>query len=239
MSIAADAAAPAAVARPCDPRVWLLALGTFAIGTDAFVVSGILPAVAGDLGVGLDAAGQVVTAYALTYALGAPLLAAVTARLPRGRTVTVALACFALANALCALAPTYWLLLGARVLAGVAAALYTPTAYALAAALARPERRGSALAAVAFGLTAIRWPRKAPNGTPSTADAIEPMNGPIVIALNNSTIYFGSALGAALGGVLVAHGLPASGLHWATAALLAAALAAFQLSRLGPAAVKS
>lgn len=86
--------------RAFDPRVWLLALGTFAIGTDAFVVSGILSAVAGDLRIGLDAAGQVVTAYALTYALNAPVLAALTARLPRERIVTRALGLFALANVL-------------------------------------------------------------------------------------------------------------------------------------------
>ncbi|MCP1247384.1 hypothetical protein NKW54_15890 [Acetobacter cerevisiae] len=52
-----------------DPRIWLLALGTFAIGTDVFVISGILPEIATSLHVDLNGAGQIVTAYALTYAL--------------------------------------------------------------------------------------------------------------------------------------------------------------------------
>ncbi|MDX8504787.1 hypothetical protein RFM40_05445 [Mesorhizobium sp. VK22E] len=60
--------------------------------------------------------------------------------------------------------------------------------------------------------------------------SIEPENGPLVIALNNSTIYLGSALGAALGGLLIAKGLPASALHWTTATLLLTALAAFGAS---------
>lgn len=106
----------AAGARAFDRRVWLLTVGTFAIGTDAFVVSGILPAIAADLRVGLDAAGQVATAYALTYALGALLLAALTVKLPREQTVTAALGLFALSNALCALAPLYVFLIAAHVL---------------------------------------------------------------------------------------------------------------------------
>jgi DHA1 family inner membrane transport protein len=137
-----------------DPRIWLLALGTFAIGTDAFVVAGILPRIAADLGIRIEVAGQVVSAYALTYAIGSPLLAGLVGRWPRERIVPPALIAFAVANALCAVAPSYAALIAARIMAGVCAALYTPTAYALAAGLARAERRGSALAAVALGLTA-------------------------------------------------------------------------------------
>ncbi len=73
--------------------------------------------------------------------------------MPKHRVAIVALAVFRLANALCAVASSYSLLLAARVLAGLAAGLYTPTAYVLAASLATPERKGAALAAVAFGIT--------------------------------------------------------------------------------------
>jgi len=141
------------VASSLDRRIWLLAFGTFAIGTDVFVVAGILPNIANDLNISLDAAGQVVSAYALTCALGSPVLAAATARMRRDRLVFRALLGFAAADVLCALSSTYIALLAARVAAGVAAALYTPTAYALATAAAPHGRKGAALSAVALGLT--------------------------------------------------------------------------------------
>lgn len=136
-----------------DPRVWLLALGTFAVGTDSFVISGILNQLAHDLSIDLDAAGNVVSSYSLAYGLSAPLLAAVTGRIRKDRVVLTAIALFAVANALCAIAPTYATLITARILTGFAAGLYTPTAYALAASIARPERKASAMAAVALGIT--------------------------------------------------------------------------------------
>ena len=134
-------------------RIRLLAIGTFAIGTDAFVIAGILPVITAHLHVSSAAAGQVVTVYAATYGLASPLLAAAMARFSGPRIAPAALALFAVANALSALSGSFELLLATRVLAGVSAALYTPTAYALAAAAAPSSRRGAALAAVALGLT--------------------------------------------------------------------------------------
>jgi DHA1 family inner membrane transport protein len=147
--------APASVdpRRSFDPRVWLLALGTFAVGTDSFVVSGILNQVARDLAVDLDAAGRIVSSYSITYALSAPILAVLTARIRKDRLVVGTLVGFSVANALCALAPTYSVLLAARLVAGVAAGLYTPTAYSLAVSLAPAHRKASALSAVALGIT--------------------------------------------------------------------------------------
>lgn len=134
-------------------RLLLLALGTFAVGTDSMVVAGILSPVAADLGVSTPSAGQLVTVFALAYALLAPPLAALTARLPRRRLLLGALAVFTLANALSALAPTFGLLLATRVLAAAGAALYTPNANAVATTLVAPERRGRALATVLGGMT--------------------------------------------------------------------------------------
>ncbi|MFJ9606101.1 MFS transporter [Kitasatospora sp. NPDC101176] len=134
-------------------RLLLLALGTFAVGTDSMVVAGILAPVAADLGVSVPAAGQLVTVFALGYALLAPVLATLTARWPRRRLLLTGLTVFGAANALSALAPTYDLLLATRVLAATGAALYTPTANAVATALVAPERRGRALATVLGGMT--------------------------------------------------------------------------------------
>ncbi|MER6102588.1 MFS transporter [Streptomyces sp. NPDC001832] len=134
-------------------RLLLLALGTFAVGTDSMVIAGILGPVSADLGVSVNAAGQLVTVFALGYALLAPVLAALTARWPRRRLLLTALAVFSAANALSALSPNYTVLLATRVLAAAGAALYTPTANAVATTLVAPEQRGRALATVLGGMT--------------------------------------------------------------------------------------
>ncbi|GAA2912497.1 MFS transporter [Streptomyces thioluteus] len=134
-------------------RLLLLALGTFAVGTDSMVMAGILDGIADNLGVSVSAAGQLVSVFALSYALLAPVLATLTARWDRRRLLLTALGVFTVANALSALAPGYGTLLATRGLAAAGAALYTPTASGVATALAPPERRGRALATVLGGMT--------------------------------------------------------------------------------------
>ncbi|MFF0574346.1 MFS transporter [Streptosporangium saharense] len=134
-------------------RTWVLALGTFAVGTDAFVLAGFLPDVAASLHVSTSGAGQAVTVFAATYALAAPVVATVTARLPRRALLVAALVLLAVANVGSALAPDLPLLLVTRILAAIGAAAYTPTAGAVSAALVRPELRARALAVVVGGLT--------------------------------------------------------------------------------------
>lgn len=136
-----------------NPRIILLALGMFALGTDAFVVAGVLPVIARETGVTEGLAGQLVTAFSLTYGLGATFLAAFTGRWPRNRVLIGALGLFCLTNLASALSPTFPLLMLTRVLAGCFAATYSPLAYSVGTALAPPEKRGQALALVVMGLT--------------------------------------------------------------------------------------
>ncbi|WP_064745305.1 MFS transporter [Pseudonocardia acaciae] len=131
----------------------ILAVGTFAVGTDAFVIAGVLPSIASSLGVGLAAAGQLVTVFSLAYALTAPVLGMLTAGWSRRTALVVALAAFTVGNVLTALAPDYGLVLASRVLAAAGAALFTATASATAAGLAGPTHRGRAIAIVMFGIT--------------------------------------------------------------------------------------
>ncbi|MFJ4801611.1 MFS transporter [Streptomyces murinus] len=145
--------APAASSPAWGRPVAVLALGSFAMGTDSFVLAGILPQIAHGLHISTGAAGQTITAFALTYGLTAPFLAALTSRLPRKPLLAVALALFVLANLASAAAPNLLLLLTARVVAGLGAALYTPNASAAAAALAGPAARGRALSVILGGLT--------------------------------------------------------------------------------------
>src|SRR6266404_5497106 len=131
----------ASMPRSLNPLLWL-ALGSFAIGTEGFMIAGLLPALARDLNVGLPAAGHLVTAFSLAYAIGAPVLAVLTAGLERKRLLAVAMGGFALANLLAALAPGYAGLMGARLLLALSAASFMPAAGGYAAGLGGPERQG-------------------------------------------------------------------------------------------------
>lgn len=143
---------------PC-PGPWLgrvlaLALGTFVVGTDAFVIAGLLPDISSSLDISTGAAGQLVSVFSLAYALLSPALAALTSRWSRRTTLVTALLVFAAGNAATALAPGYALILVSRVVAAAGAAMFTPGAGATAAALAGARHRGRAIAVVASGLTA-------------------------------------------------------------------------------------
>ncbi|MGP3979642.1 MFS transporter [Streptomyces sp. KR80] len=133
--------------------LWLLAIGTFTIGTDAFVVAGILPDIAADLQVSVGAAGQLVTAYSLAYAALAPTIASLTRSACRRTVLVGALAAFILGNLVSAAADHYMLLLAGRILAAAGAASFTPLASAVAFALAPEERRARALAVIIAGFT--------------------------------------------------------------------------------------
>ncbi|MEU6115108.1 MFS transporter [Streptomyces sp. NPDC047117] len=144
------AALPTGAARK---PVLLLALGSFALGTDAFVIGGVLPEVGASLRVGLGLAGLLITVFSAVYAVGAPVLTVLTGNFERRKVLLTALAVFTAGNVLAALADSYGVMVVARVLSALGAALYTPAATATAASLAAPEERGRALATVLGGLT--------------------------------------------------------------------------------------
>ncbi|WBB58211.1 MFS transporter [Streptomyces sp. WMMC500] len=157
----ADPAPPGDTAAGPEPGVsarWrahaaVLAFGTFAVGTDAFVIAGVLPDIADSLGVSVAAAGQLVTVFSLAYAASAPVLGVLTAGWSRRTALVVALAVLTAGNVLTAVAPNYPLVLGARAVAAMGAALYTASATAAAATLAGRRHHGKAIAVVMLGLT--------------------------------------------------------------------------------------
>lgn len=134
------------------PLYWL-ALGTFAVGTESFMIAGLLPDIATDLQTSIVATGQLVTVFALAYALSSPVLTALTGSFHRRTLMIVSLSAFAAANVIAWAAQNYWELMAARILLAAAAGLYVPGANALAGAIAGPERRGTALAIVNGGIT--------------------------------------------------------------------------------------
>ncbi|NMM91883.1 MFS transporter [Rhodococcus sp. SRB_17] len=130
-----------------------LALGGFGIGTTEFVAMGLLPEMAAGLGVSEPTAGHVISAYALGVVVGAPLLAALTARIPR-RTLLIALMiAFTVGNAASVFAPSYETLMLARFVAGLPHGAYFGVAALVAAHLAEPGKRAKAVAMVMMGLS--------------------------------------------------------------------------------------
>ncbi|WGR72616.1 MULTISPECIES: MFS transporter [unclassified Bradyrhizobium] len=133
--------------------VFWLALAAFAIGTEGFVIAGLLPGIAADLQISVSAAGQLVTAYALTYAVGSPILAVTLNNVDRRTVLALALSTFIAGNLVAMMTSGYMLLLASRMLMALGAGLCMPTALGVSVAVASPERRGRAVALVTSGIT--------------------------------------------------------------------------------------
>ena len=130
-----------------------LALASFGIGTTEFVIMGLLPDVALDLGVSLPDAGLLVTGYALGVTFGAPFLAIATARMDRRRALLLLISIFILGNFLCAIAPDYWLLMAARVVTAFCHGAFFGLGAVVASNLVAPHKRVQAIALMFSGLT--------------------------------------------------------------------------------------
>ncbi|MBM7172677.1 MFS transporter [Streptomyces sp. G44] len=135
------------------PAVYIVGLGIFTQGTSEFMLSGLLPGMADDLGVSVPDAGLLISAFAVGMVVGAPLLAVATLGWPR-RTALVSLqAAFVVAHVVGALAPGYAVLFVSRVVGALAYAGYWGVAVATAVALVPAAAKARAVAVVAGGLT--------------------------------------------------------------------------------------
>jgi len=170
-----------------DYRLLILALGTFSIGTDSYVVAGILPQVARSFDTSISAAGQFVSVYAFSYGVLTPVMATLTTNWSRRRVLIFGLVAFVASNVLTATAQTFEVALASRALAGLGGAVFTPAASAAATALVPPGHRGRALAIVLAGL--------------SGATALGAPIGTLVASASDwhMTLWFVAALAAAAG----------------------------------------
>ncbi len=130
-----------------------LAIASFGIGTTEFVIMGLLPEVARDLGVNIPGAGLLVTGYALGVVIGAPIVAMITNRLPRKATLIGLTCVFFIGNLLCAIAPTYEFLMAARVVTAFCHGAFFGIGAVVAADLVPPRQRAQAVAVMFAGLT--------------------------------------------------------------------------------------
>ncbi|MGG5257869.1 MFS transporter [Phycicoccus avicenniae] len=129
-----------------------LILGGVAIGTTEFVTMGLLPRIADGVGVGIPTAGHTISAYAAGVVVGAPLIAALGATLPRKGLLVGLMAAFAVGNALSAVAPGYETLVAARFLSGLPHGAFFGVAALVAVDLAPAGRAGRAVGTVMLGI---------------------------------------------------------------------------------------
>ncbi|MGX6739776.1 MFS transporter [Streptomyces xantholiticus] len=135
-------------------RFVALAIGMFAIGTDSFVVAGILPSIAKDLDTDVPTTAELITAYALTYAILSPVVATVAAQVSRKVLLIGGLLVFIAGNIGTGLAPNFEVAMTFRVVAALGGAMFTPTSAGAVVALAGPEKRATALSILFGGLSA-------------------------------------------------------------------------------------
>lgn len=130
-----------------------LTISAFAIGTTEFVIVGLLPTIAQDLGVNLPSAGLLVSLYALGVAIGAPVLTALTGKVPRKSLLLSLMVLFTLGNLLAWKAPGYETLVIARILTGLAHGVFFSIGSTIATSLVPKEKAASAIAIMFTGLT--------------------------------------------------------------------------------------
>ncbi|MFD9481337.1 Cmx/CmrA family chloramphenicol efflux MFS transporter [Streptomyces nojiriensis] len=133
--------------------VYVLGLSVFALGTSEFMLSGLLPPIAEDMGVTIPQAGLLISAFAIGMVVGAPLLAVATLRLPRRTTLISLISLFGLGQVAGALAPTYELLFASRVVSAFACAGFWAVGAAVAIAMVDKGQRARAMAVMIGGLS--------------------------------------------------------------------------------------
>ncbi|PBC65579.1 MFS transporter [Streptomyces sp. Tue6028] len=133
--------------------VWVLAVGTFLMGTTEFVVAGLLPEIAGDFDVSVSHAGLLITAFALGMIIGSPTMAMATLRLPQRQTLVLALAVFSLGHVAAALSTSFTIVLVARVVTALATGAFWAIGMVIANAAAGPSAATRATGLMIGGLT--------------------------------------------------------------------------------------
>jgi len=136
-----------------NPPLLALAIGAFAIGTTEFSPMGFLPQIAQSLDISIATAGMLISAYALGVMLAAPFMTLLLGHLPRRKTLVLLMAIFTIGNILAAIAPTYWGLMGARVITSLNHGAFFGIGSVVATCVVPKEQQSSAVAAMFMGLT--------------------------------------------------------------------------------------
>ncbi|MDK9560647.1 MFS transporter [Gallibacterium anatis] len=133
--------------------LFALMIGAFAIGTTEFVIVGLVPTIAQSLAISVPSAGLLVSLYALSVAISAPLLTAMTARWQRRNVLLFLMAIFVVGNFLAWQATNFSTLIGARIVTGLAHGVFFSIGSTIATQLVTKEKAAAAIAMMFTGLT--------------------------------------------------------------------------------------
>ncbi|MBM7651391.1 MFS transporter [Neobacillus cucumis] len=135
-------------------KIYILALISFLVGTSQYIISGILDKMADALGVSIGAAGQLITVFSLSYAIGTPILMVLTAKMERRKLLIYTLFVFIIGNLLSVIVPGYGLFMIARIIMALSAGVAVVTVLSIAAKIAPANKKASSIATVVMGFTA-------------------------------------------------------------------------------------
>ncbi|MEB4782899.1 MFS transporter [Paenibacillus polymyxa] len=135
-------------------KVYILAIVSFLVGTSQYIIAGILDQISATMGITVAAAGQLITVYSLAYAIGTPILMAVTAKWDRRKLLLSSLGLFAVANVLSFALPGFGIFIAARIIMALGAGMVVVTALSIAAKIATAGKQASSIATVTMGFTA-------------------------------------------------------------------------------------
>lgn len=135
-------------------KIYILALISFLVGTSQYIISGILDKMAAALGVSIGAAGQLITVFSLTYAIGTPILMVLTSKMERRKLLIYTLFVFIVGNLLSVIVPGYGLFMIARIIMALSTGVAVVTVLSIAAKIAPANKKASSIATVVMGFTA-------------------------------------------------------------------------------------
>ncbi|MHA6260758.1 MFS transporter [Sporosarcina sp. CAU 1771] len=136
-----------------DKRVYLLAISAITVGLVELIVGGILPVIAEDLQVSIASAGQLITVFALVYAVSGPVLLSLTSKVERKKLYLISLTVFFIGNVFTFFSPTFALVMAARVLTAASAALVIVLSLTITARISKPTHRAKALGLIFMGIS--------------------------------------------------------------------------------------
>lgn len=131
--------------------IYLLALGATVVGTSESIIIGILDMLASDINVSIGIAGQLVSMFSISYAVGTPILIAIFSKADKKKMLFIALLVFFIGNIIAVLSPNFIMLMISRAILGISAGVFSVVALSIAAQIAPPEKRGSAIGTVVMG----------------------------------------------------------------------------------------
>lgn len=134
-------------------RVYILAIVAVAVGLVELIVGGILPVIAQDLNVSVSTAGQLITIYALVYAIAGPVLLSLTGKIERKKLYLVTLVVFFLGNVMTYFSPTFTLVVIARIITAMSAALIIVLSLTITSRIAKPKNRAKSLGLIYMGIS--------------------------------------------------------------------------------------